>query len=392
MPALLTRYSHADSWLLVCLWSLLALGLVMVASASIGIAERDTGQPFYFAARHSVFIAAGLIAILLVARVPLVVVEKLGWPALGASYLGLVLVLMPVTGVEVNGAHRWLNLGLLNLQVSEFAKLGFIVYLAGYLVRHGERLRTGLRHVIKPFLLTGIACGLLLLEPDFGAAVLLSCIVTGMVFLAGARLWHLLTLALGVLPVVAMILVAMPYRVARLIAFRDPWADPFDGGFQLTQALIAIGRGEWLGVGLGGSVQKLFYLPEAHTDFLFAILAEELGLIGVVLVIALFVALAGRAFVLGGRALAAGHPFSAWLSYGIALWFGLQALINMGVNMGLLPTKGLTLPLVSHGGSSMLATCLAVGLLIRVSIELSAPPGRRRNRRTQPDREEEAPA
>jgi len=370
----------ADSWLLISATSLLALGLIMVASASIAIGERDMGQPLYYALRHGVFIVAGGLAALVMTRVPLNVLYQLRWPALGLSYLGLIAVLMPGLGVEVNGAQRWLNLGLFNLQVSEFAKLGFIVYLAAYLVRHGERVRGGFRHVLKPFLLAGVGCALLLLEPDFGAAMLLGAIVTGMVFLAGARLWHLLGLALVVLPVVTAVLVAMPYRVARLLSFRDPWADPFDGGFQLTQALIAIGRGEWLGVGLGGSVQKLFYLPEAHTDFLFAILAEELGLAGVVLVIALFAALTGRAFVLGGRALAAGHAFSAWLCYGIGLWFGLQAIVNMGVNMGLLPTKGLTLPLVSHGGSSMLACCIAVGILLRVGIEL-ATPARRRNQR-----------
>ncbi len=370
----------ADSWLLISAASLLALGLVMVASASVAIAERDMGQPLYYALRHGAFVGAGLMVALVMTRVPLRILHGLRWPALGLSYLGLIAVLVPGLGVEVNGAHRWLNLGMFNLQVSEFAKLGFIIYFAGYLVRHGERLRAGFRQVLKPFLLAGVGCALLLLEPDFGAAVLLGAIVTGMVFLAGARLWHLLGLALVVLPVVTAALVAMPYRVARLLAFRDPWADPFDGGFQLTQALIAIGRGEWLGVGLGGSVQKLFYLPEAYSDFLFAILAEELGLAGVVLVIALFAALTGRAFVLGGRALAAGHAFSAWLSYGIGLWFGLQAVVNMGVNMGLLPTKGLTLPLVSHGGSSMLACCLAVGILLRVGIEL-ATPARRRNQR-----------
>ena len=369
-----------DSWLLISAASLLALGLIMVASASVAIAERDMGQPLYYALRHGVFITAGLLAVLVMTRVPLSLLYRLRWLALGLTYAGLIAVLVPGLGVEVNGAQRWLNLGVFNLQVSEFAKLGFIVYLAGYLVRHGERLRAGFRHVLKPFLLAGLGCALLLLEPDFGAAVLLGAIVTGMVFLAGARLLHLLGLALVVLPVVTTVLVAMPYRVARLLAFRDPWADPFDGGFQLTQALIAIGRGEWLGVGLGGSVQKLFYLPEAHTDFLFAILAEELGLAGVVLVIALFVALTGRAFVLGGRALAAGHSFSAWLCYGIGLWFGLQVIVNLGVNMGLLPTKGLTLPLVSHGGSSMLASCLAVGILFRVGIEL-AMPVRRRNQR-----------
>ena len=281
----------------------------------------------------------------------------------------LLLVLVPGVGVEVNGASRWISVGLFRMQVSEPAKLFFIIYLASYLARHGEEVRTQISGFLKPLGLLAIAALLLLLEPDFGATVVLAAIVMGMIFMAGVKLLQFGgMLGLGAVLMAGMA-VSSPYRMKRLTTFVDPWADPFDSGFQLTQSLIAIGRGEWFGVGLGASIQKLFYLPEAHTDFVFAVLAEELGLLGVCTVIALYAVLVWRAFVIAAQAVKAENFFASYLAYGIGIWFGLQSFINIGVNMGLLPTKGLTLPLMSYGGSSMVVMCAAVALLFRIDHE-----------------------
>ncbi len=356
-----------DPWLLGAVLTLLALGLVMVASASIAIAERQTGQPFYYFWRQALFVAAGLFAGMLVLRARLVYWERLG-PAL--LLLGLVLLVAVLgLGREINGSTRWLNLGLFNLQPSELVKLFIVVYLAGYLVRRGEEVRRSVKGFLKPMLLVALIGALLLAEPDFGATAVITATVLGMMFLGGVRLWQFGVLFAGILGAAATLVLTAPYRMARLTSFVDPWADPFDSGFQLTQALIAFGRGEWFGVGLGGSVQKLFYLPEAHTDFLFAVLAEELGLMGVLAVVGLFGLLVWRAFLIGRRAQQAGSDFAAYLSYGLGLWLGMQAFINLGVNMGVLPTKGLTLPLMSYGGSSIVVTCMACALLLRVSHE-----------------------
>jgi len=278
-------------------------------------------------------------------------------------------VLVPGVGRNVNGATRWLPLGFVNLQVSELAKLAVVVYAAGYLVRRGEEVRSTIQGFVKPLGVMLLFALLLLLEPDFGAVVVIGATLMGMLFLAGVRLWLFGLLLVAAAGALALLAITSPYRMERLTTFMNPWADPFDSGFQLTQALIAFGRGEWLGVGLGGSVQKLFYLPEAHTDFLFAVLAEELGLLGAVGVIALFAYVVWRGFAIGQVAARAGRHFAAYLSYGIALWIGMQAFINLGVNMGVLPTKGLTLPLMSYGGSSMLVSCIAVALLLRVDRE-----------------------
>jgi cell division protein FtsW len=302
-------------------------------------------------------------------RLRLVLLERMGMTLLLLSMLLLLLVLVPGIGVEVNGASRWINVGLFRLQVSEPAKLLFIIYLASYLARHGEEVRTRIPGFIKPIGLFMIAALLLLLEPDFGATVVLAATVMGMIFMAGVSLLQFG----GVLGVGALLLaslaVSSPYRMQRLTTFLDPWADPFNSGFQLTQSLIAIGRGEWFGVGLGASIQKLFYLPEAHTDFVFAVWAEETGLLGVSCIIMLYAMLVWRAFVIAAQAIKADNLFAAYLSYGIGIWFGLQSFINVGVNMGLLPTKGLTLPLMSYGGSSMVIMCAAVALLLRVDYE-----------------------
>ncbi|MCK5479527.1 MAG: putative lipid II flippase FtsW, partial [Gammaproteobacteria bacterium] len=306
---------------------------------------------------------------------PLAMLARMAPALLLLSFALLLLVLVPGVGVEVNGAVRWLNVGLFRLQVSEPAKLLFIIYLAGYLARHGEEVRTHFSGFLKPLGLLAIAAVLLLIEPDFGATVVLAATVMGMIFMAGVRLPQFA----GMLGAGGLLLgglaVSSPYRLERLTTFMNPWADPFDSGFQLTQSLMAIGSGEWLGVGLGSSVQKLFYLPEAHTDFVFAVLAEELGLLGVCIVIALYVLLVWRAFIVATQAAKADNLFASYLSYGIGIWFGLQSFVNIGVNMGLLPTKGLTLPLMSYGGSSMIVMSVAVALLLRVDHETRSTAG-----------------
>jgi len=356
-----------DARLLAVASVLVALGLVMVMSASVSIAERQMGDSFYFLWRQAAFVMVGLFIGYGILQVRLVYWEKLG------SYfllLGLVLLIaVLLLGREVNGSVRWLAMGPFNLQPSELIKLFVVVYLAGYLVRRGDEVRNSVKGFLKPMAVVGLIGLLLLLEPDFGAAVVVTATVLGMMFLGGVRLWQFGILFAVMLASLAALAISSPYRVERLTSFINPWADPFDSGFQLTQALIAFGRGEWFGVGLGGSVQKLFYLPEAHTDFLFAVLAEELGLMGAVTVIGLFTTLLWRAFVIGRSAMQDSNYFGAYLSFGIGLWLGLQAFINLGVNMGILPTKGLTLPLMSYGGSSIVVSCMACALLLRVSHE-----------------------
>ena len=363
------RLPRIDYWLVTSVVVLATLGLVMVASASITFADREIGQPFYYAFRQAIFMGFGLAVGVALFKVRLVDLERMGVLLLLVALAMLLLVLVPGIGVEVNGAARWMNAGLFRLQVSEPAKLLFIIYLASYLARHGEEVRTRISGFIKPIGLLAIAALLLLLEPDFGATVVLTATVMGMIFMAGVKLLQFS----GVLGLSGLLLaslaVSSPYRMNRLTTFMDPWADPFNSGFQLTQSLIAIGRGEWFGVGLGSSIQKLFYLPEAHTDFVFAVLAEELGLLGVCFIIVVYAVLVWRAFLIAAQAARAENLFAAYLAYGIGIWFGLQSFINIGVNMGLLPTKGLTLPLMSYGGSSMIVMCAAIALLLRIDFE-----------------------
>jgi cell division protein FtsW len=358
-----------DSVLLITGLALLAIGLVMVTSASISIADRNLSSPFYYLQRQALFVGLGLMAAWLVYQVRLVYWEKSGMALLGFSLLLLVMVLLPGVGKEVNGSTRWISLGMFNLQVSEAVKLMLILYVAGYLVRHGEEVRTSILGFIKPMLMVGLAALLLLLEPDFGATVVIIGTVLGMMYLGGVRFMQFVSF-LGLFGAAALLLVVTsPYRMERLTSFMNPWADPFDSGFQLTQSLIAIGTGGWFGTGLGGSVQKLFYLPESHTDFLFAVLSEELGFIGVCTIIALYSMLFYRAIRIALLAEKCGNRFAAYLAYGIGIWLAMQAVINMGVNMGMLPTKGLTLPLMSYGGSSLIICCMAVGLLLRIHYE-----------------------
>lgn len=350
--------------------ALAALGVVMVASSSMAVAEGLDVGPLHFLVRHLVFLCAGAVIAFAVARMELRTIEAFSRLGLLVCFVLLLAVFVPGIGKTVNGARRWLNLGISSFQAVEAVKLLLIVWLASYMVRYREQVQTRWWGLLKPMGMAGLLVLLLLAQPDFGSAALLCAIAGGMVWLGGVRIRYLFALGMLAVPMLAGAALSESYRVKRLTSFMDPWADPFDDGFQLTQALIAIGRGEWFGVGLGGSIQKLFYLPEAHTDFILAVIAEELGFVGVLLVIALFVALAGRALVLGLRAVEMGRGFAGYCAFGVGLWIGLQALVSIGVNLGLLPTKGLTLPLVSSGGSSVLMTCAAVGLLLRVSYEL----------------------
>ena len=358
-----------DPVLTIAFISLLTIGVIMVASSSISVADRNFSNPFYYLQRQLVFVAIGMFAALSVFKIRLVQWEKSGMALLLFALFLLVLVLVPGIGKTVNGSTRWLPLGVFNLQVSELVKLFLVIYVAGYLVRHGDAVRSSLWGFLKPMLMVGLAGLLLLIEPDFGATVVIMGTVLGMTFLAGARFIQFISFVMIFASAAMMLVVTSPYRMQRLTSFANPWADPFDSGFQLTQSLIAIGTGGWFGTGLGGSVQKLFYLPESHTDFLFAVLSEELGFVGVSIVVLLYAALFFRSLKIASQAERAGNYFAAYMAYGIGIWLSMQAVINMGVNVGLLPTKGLTLPLMSYGGSSLIVCCIAIGLLMRIHYE-----------------------
>jgi cell division protein FtsW len=349
--------------------SLVLLGLVMVTSASVTLAARD-GNPFFFLERQLMFALVGAGFAALALRIPTTTWEKLGFPLLTLAILLLLLVLVPGVGHTVNGSRRWLRLAGINFQPSEAARVFLLIYLCGYLVRREEEVRASVLGFLKPLGVLAFAAFLLLLEPDFGSGVVLLATGVGVLFLAGVRWLHFLALCGVGIVGLAGIAVSSAYRVKRLTAFLDPWADPFNTGFQLTQSLIAIGRGEWLGVGLGASVQKLFYLPEAHTDFVFAVLAEELGFAGIVLVVVLVLAMVVRSLQIARMAAEQGLKFQSYMAAAFGIWFGMQAFINMGVNMGLLPTKGLTLPLLSYGRSSLLVTIGWIGLVLRVYHEV----------------------
>ena len=358
-----------DRWLLLAVVSLAGLGLVMVASASTSIAERQTGDAFYYLWRQLIYLGIALALAAAAFAVPMAYWKKAGPGLMLLNVLLLLMVFIPGIGHEVNGSMRWVRLGAVNLQMSEFVKLFVILYLAGYLVRHAEAVQTSAGGFLRTLFVLVLLAVLLLLEPDYGAVAVMLMTAMGMVWLGGARLFQFLLLLLALSGALVLLILVSPYRMERLTGFLNPWADPFNSGFQLTQALIAFGRGEWFGVGLGASVQKLFYLPEAHTDFLFAVLAEELGLITATLVIALFLLLVLRALRIGRRAEQRQRPYSAYVAYGMGIWIGLQAFTNIGVNMGILPTKGLTLPLMSYGGSSLVAIFVAIALLLRVDYE-----------------------
>ena len=357
------------------IWSaifLLSLGLVMVYSASISIAEarRGTnGYPAYFLVRHAAYLTAGLVAGLIAFQIPTRLWQKYSFHLFLLGVLLLVLVLIPGIGREVNGSRRWISLLIVNFQPSEFMKLFMVIYVANYTVRKAAYLGN-FRKGFLPMLIVMLTVGLLLLlEPDFGSFVVITAIIMAILFLGGINLKPFTGLIGFVVTGLLTLIWVEPYRMQRFFGFLDPWDDPYGKGYQLSHALIAFGRGEWLGVGLGGSVEKLFYLPEAHTDFLLAVIAEELGFAGVATVVALFACLVIRAFVIGRQAAMRERFFPALLAQGIGVWLGVQAVINMGVNMGVLPTKGLTLPLMSFGGSSIVVSCLALALLLRVDWE-----------------------
>jgi cell division protein FtsW len=362
-----------DVYLLTAFAGLLSLGLVMVASASVTAAEKEGYGPFYFLWRQTLSVGLGLCVAYVALRTPTRVLRKLSTFALFLAIALLAAVLVPGLGVESHGAMRWLCVGPVSFQPSEFAKVLAILYLAGFIDRHPDSVRATTSGLLYPIAVLTILWVLLYVEPDTGAMVVLIATALGMLFLAGVSMARFL--AVGVLASAALLVLVLmrPHSMARITNFMDPLANPLGGGFQLTQALIAFGRGEWLGVGLGGSVQKLFYLPEAHTDFIFAVIAEELGLLGTLLCIATYTAIVWRAFVIGAAAEGAGQRFSAYLAYGLGLLIGLEGFIHMGVNMGALPTKGLTLPLVSYGSNSMIATSLCFGVLFRIDREMRFP-------------------
>ncbi len=348
---------------------LLCGGLVMLTSASVSLAENATGQPFYYLKQQLLAVVVGLIAGAVMLQVPTDVWERTGFALVLMAFLLLLIVLVPGLGRTVNGATRWVSAAGINIQVSEPARLLLLMWLAGYAVRQQKELQTNLNGFVKPMAVIAGAGFLLLQQPDFGATTVLLAISLGVLFVAGARLKYFIACCAGVVALLVALAVFSPYRLKRVTGFLDPWADPFDSGFQLTQSLIAIGSGDIFGLGLGNSVQKLFYLPEAHTDFIFAVIAEEFGLIGSLLVIVLFALLVWRTVLVARDSAGMQRMYQAYLAFGIAIWLGVQSLINIGVNMGVFPTKGLTLPLISYGRSSLIITMMALGLLIRIDLE-----------------------
>jgi len=342
------------------------VGLVMVGSASMTIAADQTGNPFSLLIRQGSHLLIGVLLGWLVLHIPLRLWELAGPYLLVASII--VLALVPIVGLNINGSTRWLRVGPVNIQPSEFVKLFVLIYISGFLVRHKEEIATT-RGFMKILAVLGTVGALLLLEPDFGAAVVIMTSGLGLMFLGGVCLRRFTVLVVALMGVLGILVMIAPYRLERMLGFLNPWADRYGGGFQLTQALNAFGRGDWTGTGIGGSIQKLYYLPEAHTDFLFAIIGEELGLVGSIGLILAFFYMIWRGFRIGQVAERAGAVFAAFLAYGMSLWLGFQGFINLGVNVGLLPTKGLTLPLISYGGSSLFVTCMALGLLLRIHLE-----------------------
>ncbi|MDB3933669.1 putative lipid II flippase FtsW [Luminiphilus sp.] len=360
------RDNWAGSLLLVLASALIAVGVVAISSASISLSEVKFGNEWHHAIRHLSYLAIGVTLGFFAYLLPLNVWRQTSPWLLMLAFALLVLVLVPGVGRVVNGSQRWIPLAGFTLQPSEFAKFALVLWLSGYMVRHGEELRTVLRGLLKPILVLILFALLLLSEPDFGATVIILGTAFGMLFMGGARLIYVLGLVVSAVAIMAGMILMAPYRMQRLMAYQDPWSDPFGSGFQLIQSLIAYGRGEWLGVGLGNSVQKLFYLPEAHTDFVFSIWAEETGLVGAVAVIILFAVFVGRIVFMGYRFLLESREFEAYCCFGFALVFAGQAFVNMGVSSGLLPTKGLTLPFISYGGNSLMMSCVTVGLLLKL--------------------------
>ena len=359
-----------DPWLLAIAIALAVIGVIMVASSSMPYAMSSGLSPFYYLERHLIFLGGGVLLAVILMNTELRRIEERGQVLLLLCFLLLAAVFLPGVGRTINASRRWISLGVANFQVVEAVKLLLIVWLSTYLVRYRDEIGDSWKAQLKPLAIAGGMVLLLLMQPDFGSSMLILAVTVGMLWLGGARVRNLAFPAIAGLVLMSCIVVLEPYRVRRLVSFQNPWADAFDGGYQLVQALIAIGRGNWTGVGLGGSILKLDYLPEAHTDFIFAVIAEEFGFMGVFTLVALFGLFTWRAFRLGLRCVEMRRRFSGYCAFGIGLWISLQAFVSMGVNLGLLPTKGLTLPLVSSGGSSVLMTCAAFGVLLRISYEL----------------------
>ncbi len=360
--------NHAiDLWLLGAVFVLLMIGLTMVASSSIAISEKHFGNPLHYFNRQSLSLLIGLVAALIVFKVPLVFWEEHRIKIFLFSIVLLIVVL--IVGKEINGSKRWLPLGLMNFQVSEFVKIAVIIFMAGYLTKHASAVKESFEAIMRLAIPFGIMAGLLLLEPNFGSTFVIAVIISGMLLIAGAAWRFFVFTVLPIASLLVIVVITSEYRMARVTNFLDPWADPFGNGYQLTQALIASGRGELFGVGVGESVQKLLYLPDAHTDFIFSIYAEEFGLLGVIFLIGLFLLILSRCFIIGRRAFERSEFFGGQVAYGVGIWIVLQAIIHMGVNLGLFPTKGLTLPLMSYGGSSMLMVLIALAIVFRVDYE-----------------------
>ncbi len=375
--------------LLLIVTTLTLLGLLMVMSASLSIAERAHQDGFFYFKRQLLFICIAVLSGWVLFQIKMANWQRFSGVLLLIALLLAVAVLVPGIGKTVNGSSRWLSTGVFNFQVSEAVKFLTLIYIAGYLVRRSEELRSTWFGFFKPIAVLCVIAVLLMLEPDFGATVVIMASAMGVMFLGGVRFGQFFVLIVLFTGSVVALAITSPYRLQRITSFLNPWEDPYNSGFQLTQSLIAIGSGAWTGLGLGGSVQKLFYLPEAHTDFLFAVLAEELGLVGSLLVIALYAAFVFRAFAIAGRAQRVGNPFATYVALGFGLWLTIQSFINIGVNMGILPTKGLTLPLMSYGGSSLLMTAAVVAILLRIAHEtaLAETQALRRNKRKKPERE-----
>ncbi|MBC7002472.1 cell division protein FtsW [Photobacterium sp. BZF1] len=363
-PAAQSPYDRQLVWIAL---ALMATGLVMVTSASVPIATRLTDMPFYFALRHGFFLVCSLVLASFVLMIPLEKWRQYSVPMLIVSIVLLVAVLG--VGRSVNGASRWIPLGIFNLQPAEVAKLSLFLFLSGYLVRQYQQVRETFIGFAKPLLVLVLLGFLLLEQPDLGSFVVMFVTTVGMLFIAGAKLWQFIVMIATAGVGIASLIYFEPYRWRRVTSFLDPWDDPFGSGYQLTQSLMAFGRGEWLGQGLGNSIQKLEYLPEAHTDFVFAVLAEEVGLIGVTVVLLLIFALVFKALMIGRRCLQTEQLYGGFLAFGFAFWFAFQTLVNVGAAAGMVPTKGLTLPLISYGGSSLFIMATAVAILIRIDYE-----------------------
>lgn len=364
-----TRSSRLDYLLLFTILTITLIGLVMVASSSMPIAVKQGEISFYYFVKQGIFAIISWIALGVVLFIPMVFYQRLYKLWLIFAVLALVAVLIPHIGHQVNGSKRWILIGPIAFQVSEFVKLCGVMFVAQYLAKNQKAVTETVMAVFIPIVILGVLGILLLLEPDFGATVVLFVTCVGMMFMAGVRIrWFVLFIALGAVAVTALVVLS-PYRMARFTGFLHPWENAFGIGYQLTQSLIAFGRGGIFGVGLGDSVQKLFYLPEAHTDFILAIFGEEMGLIGVMVLLALYAVMVWRGLKIAQVAQGLGRLFSGYVAYGVTFWLGLQVIVNVGVNIGLLPTKGLTLPFMSYGGTSLLIDTVVAAILLRIDLE-----------------------